>query len=175
MILIFFQFQQSFADNYKKPDTLIIKNATGKSLAQYTAKTLYQTFTIHTLETTTPWSKNREKIRFRGPYLKDILAKHNLDGNTTIEVQAFNDFITLIRQDEIDAYAPILAIEQHCSEQDREDKLCTDKQLYRQLTMDDLGPFYIVWPFEQLPSTYVPLRNSIWVWFVIVLRPGPIL
>ena len=172
-MLVFLQFQKSFADYDTEFDVLVIEDDIGKLIAEYTVKDLRQTFTIHTLETATPWSKKGEKTRFRGPYVKDILAKHGLDKNDTIEVQAFNEFITLIYQTEIDDYEPILAIEQQCREQDRKEKLCKEGQEYRPLTIDDLGPLYIVWPLERLPNIYVPARNSVWVWFVVALRPGP--
>ena len=45
----------------------------------------------------------------------------------------------------------MVAIEQQCVEEDRTSGLCKDGQLYRPLSIDDGGPFYLVWPLQELP------------------------
>lgn len=66
----------------------------------------------------------------------------------------------------------MVAIEQQCAEEDRASGLCKDGQLYRPLSIDDGGPFYLVWPLDDLPSSYILSRKSIWVWFVVNVRPS---
>lgn len=86
---------------------------------------------------------------------------------------AFDEFLTQVRMQEIDDYEPILAIERACTDEDLRQGRCTEGQDFLPLPMREAGPFFIVWPIEALPESYVPARNSIWVWFVVALRPAP--
>ncbi|MBZ9654323.1 hypothetical protein [Phyllobacterium lublinensis] len=127
-------------------------------------------FSLQQRITATPWS-GKETTEFRGPLLKDILARNNIAGARELEIRAYNDFMARISAAAIEDYSPILAIEQRCTEDDRNQSLCEPNQTFRSLSIDDGGPFYLVWPLTDLPASYVPGRNSIWVWFVVKVRP----
>jgi hypothetical protein len=152
------------------PDTLTIEDTAGKATATYTIESLRKEYVLQERTTATPWS-GLGTIEFRGPLLKDILAKNGIAGAREFEVLAYNDFISRISAVEIDAYSPILAIEQRCTDEDRSRSLCEANQTYRPLSVDDGGPFYLVWPLKNRPRNYVPGRNAIWVWFVVKVRP----
>ncbi|PSH60892.1 hypothetical protein [Phyllobacterium sophorae] len=154
------------------PAAISIENKAGDKLATYAFDQLKQDFPQHEIDTETPWSKAGEKFTFRGPFLKDVVAKNKIDGRDGVEVTAFDNFITKITNEEITAYAPIVAIERSCSDADRSSGACTEGQDFKPLSLDDGGPYYIVWPLDQLPKSYVPARNSIWVWFAVKLRPA---
>lgn len=158
---------------YEDTQVLRIESAPGQAVATYGPEQLKHDFPLRVIEIRTPWTGEGEKIRYRGPDLKDVLARNGLNSAPSIEVFAYNDFITTIRMDEIDEYEPILAMERACSAEDRRTGRCRDGEEYTALRLEDAGPYYIVWPFEQLPGSYVFGRNSIWVWFVVALRPAP--
>lgn len=159
------------AIGYEDANVLAIEKAPSVAIANYTPQLVKRSFTMHELETATPWTDG-ELIRFRGPRLKDILTKYDLEGELRIEVFAFDEFVTQIKMQEIEDYNPILAIERACTPKDRTNGHCTKEQDFMPLPMKDAGPFFIVWPIEKLPDSYVPARNSIWVWFVVALRPA---
>jgi hypothetical protein len=158
---------------YDDPKQLSIEDAAGKVLATYTVDKLKAEFPLQSLRTQTPWTKNGETIRFRGPFVKEVLARHAMTGQSAVQFIAYDSFVSEIRLEEISAYSPILAIERECSADDRSKGVCTADQEYRPLNTKDSGPIFIVWPFEKLPTSYVPARNSIWVWFVVAIRPIP--
>jgi hypothetical protein len=158
---------------YDDPKRLSVEAAPGKVLATYTVDQLKKEFPLQSLTTQTPWTKDGETIRFRGPYVKDVLARHGMAGQTAVQFIAYDNFVSEIRMEEIEAYSPILAIERECSANDRSKGVCVADQQYRPLSTKDSGPIFIVWPFEKLPAAYVPARNSIWVWFVVAVRPVP--
>ncbi len=153
------------------PDILKVEHASGERPSTYTIEQLRNDFPQHERTTGTPWSPTGATISFHGPLLSDILAKNGLADATEVELRAYNDFVSKITSDEISRFSPILAIEQQCQDEDRTSGLCSNDQLYRPLSIDDGGPFYLVWPLKDLPPSYVPGRNSIWVWFVAVIRP----
>ncbi|PRD41134.1 hypothetical protein C5748_23110 [Phyllobacterium phragmitis] len=156
---------------YEDPATLMIEDAQGKTLASYTVEELKRVFPIRELETPTPWMPKDQKIGFRGPYLKDVLKKHFPYG-TNVEIIAYNGFSSIIERDEIEKYAPILAIERLCDDESRKDGSCREGQTYRPLYLKDGGPLFLVWPLDELPASYIPARNAIWVWFVVAVRPN---
>lgn len=160
------------AEGHEDPNILTIETRHGVSIAAYTREKLKQDFTMHQRETATPWSDGKA-IRYRGPYLEDVLAKWGLDEGQRVEVFAFDDFVTQISMQKIENYNPILAIERACTPEDRATEMCTEGQGFVPLSMEDAGPYFIVWPIDELPEFYVPARNSIWVWFVVALRPAP--
>jgi hypothetical protein len=94
-----------------------------------------------------------------------------MTGQSAVQFIAYDNFVSEIRMEEINSYTPILAIERECSADDRTRGVCPAGEEYRPLNTKDSGPIFIVWPFEKLPSAYVPARNSIWVWFVVAVRP----
>jgi hypothetical protein len=154
------------------PTVISIEKEAGESLATYTFEQLKQDFPQHEIDTATPWSKADEKFKYRGPLLKDVVAKNQIDTRKNVEVTAFDNYITKITNEEIAAYAPIVALEKACTDADRSSGACTAHQDFKPLSLDDGGPYYIVWPLDQLPKSYIPARNSIWVWFAIKLRPA---
>ncbi|WP_273795057.1 hypothetical protein [Brucella intermedia] len=160
----------SFAfTNYDDAATLRIEDTAGKVLASYTREQLKQTFPIQEQETSTPWTQGNRKIRYRGPYLQDVLSTQH-STSKRVEILAFDGFSTKLARSEIDRYAPILAIEKFCDDDDRTSGLCSAGQIYRALSLEDGGPIFLVWPMEKLPARYIPARNSIWVWFVVAVR-----
>jgi hypothetical protein len=165
-------FHPAFGE-YEDPRQLSVEAAPGKVLAIYTLDQLKSEFSLQSLETQTPWTKDGEKIGFRGPLVKDVLARHGLTGQSAVQFIAYDNFVSEIRMEEINAFSPILAIERKCSADDRKQGTCAANQEYRRLNTKDSGPIFIVWPFEQLPAAYIPARNSIWVWFVVAVRPVP--
>ncbi|MGX9120467.1 hypothetical protein ACWTU6_27995 [Mesorhizobium sp. BHbsci] len=158
---------------YDDPKKLTVEGAPGVTLATYTVDQLKTEFPLQSLETRTPWTKNGEKIGFRGPFVKDVLARHGLASHAAVEFIAYDNFFSEIPLAEINDYAPILAVERLCTDHDRQQGICAPDQEYRRLSFKELGPIFVVWPFEQLPDSYVPARNSIWVWFVVAVRPVP--
>ncbi|MGX9147726.1 hypothetical protein [Mesorhizobium sp. 128a] len=156
---------------YDDPKKLTVERAPGMTLATYTVDQLKAEFPLQSLETRTPWTKNGEKISFRGPFVKDVLARHGLASHAAVQFIAYDNFFSEIPLAEINDYAPILAVERLCTDQDRQQGICAPDQEYRRLSLKELGPIFVVWPFEQLPESYVPARNSIWVWFVVAVRP----
>jgi len=157
---------------YEDPHILRIESAPGHAIASYTPEQIRAAFPMRVIETGTPWSEAGEKIRYRGPDLGEVLAKGGLGDAASIDVYAYDDFITTIKLDEIEKYQPILAIERACTAGDRKTGRCAEGQEYRALDLADSGPYSIIWPLDQLPKTYTAGRNAIWVWFVVALRPG---
>ncbi|TIQ26286.1 hypothetical protein [Mesorhizobium sp.] len=156
----------AFAD----PDTLTLEDASGKAIQTLTVEQLKTEFPQQTYDTRTPWTKEDEKIVYRGPLLKDIWAKTGLANVAKVKVVAYDDFVSELRMDEIQSYAPILAVERQCTKDDRSQGRCKGDQQFRPITMNEKGPIFMVWPFDRLPASYVPARNAIWVFFPVVLR-----
>lgn len=154
-------------------NVLSIEQSKGTILEKYTPNTIKTAFTMHVLETRTPWTKDGKAVRYRGPFLLEILAKNHLDSVKFIQAYAYNDFVTEIETSVIREFSPIVAIERQCTDEDRKTAKCSVGQDYVPLGVNDGGPYYLVWPMDQLPSSYVPTRNSIWVWFVATIRPSP--
>jgi hypothetical protein len=164
---------QAAPAGHDDPQVLSIENASGQTTAKYGLDQLRRDFPLRVMDTRTPWTAGGEVIRFRGPDLAEVLARNGLADEGSIEASAYDDFVTTIRMDEIAEYKPILALERACTDADRKTGRCKEGEEFRPLTMEDSGPYSIIWPYDQLPSSYVPGRNSIWVWFVVVLRPAP--
>ncbi len=153
-------------------NVLSVAHAARATVNRYTAERLRKEFQLRERTTATPWSAGTA-MTFRGPLLKDILARNALTTPNGIEVRASNDFVSKISTDEIDRFAPILALEKQCNDDDRASGLCMPDQTYRPLSLEDGGPFYLIWPLNELPQSYVPGRNAIWVWFVVAICPVP--
>lgn len=158
---------------YVDPNLLSVEKAPGDILATYSIDQLKTEFPNQTYATRTPWTGEGETTTFRGPLFKSILAKHGFDAKSAVQVIAYDNFVSEIRLDEINNYSPILAVERQCTGKDRRGGQCQGGQDFRPITLRESGPIFIVWPYDQLPNDYVPARNSIWVWFVVALRPVP--
>lgn len=151
---------------------LVVEAKGGQQLASFTFEQLKGGFTQHDMITATPFIKNGVKIHFRGPALSDFIAKAGLQEDQTIEVAAYDGFIAYVKMEEIRAYNPIIALEVACSDRDAELKVpCSGSDGFRPLVLKEGGPFYLMWPLEEMPASYNPTRNSIWVWCVTNIRP----
>lgn len=156
---------------YDDPRLLAIEAAPGKVIATYTPEQLQQAFPQHVIETVVPWMKEAGKLGFRGPYLKDVIAKHGLGDKTTIEAFAFDEYTAHINHKEIDDYSPIIAIETACSEADHKSGLCSDGQEYRLLRQEDNGFFRFIWPLDRLPHS-ASENDPRWIWATVAIRPA---
>jgi hypothetical protein len=156
---------------YDDPNVLSVEKEAGKPIASYTTQELGKSFPQKVIETNTPWT-NGAKLRYRGASLKEVLAKNGLSGAKIIEGIALDDYQARLEKKEIDAYDPIIATEIGCTDADRASAVCAAGQEFRPLTDADRGPYYIVWPYDQLPKASDPGDNSRWIWFLVALRPA---
>lgn len=152
--------------------SLVLENSDGNRLAAYSKLELEQKFPFRTIETATPWSSDGSKRGFRGPAVGDVITELNLTGRKRLEVTAQDGFVSELMLADIKDYEPILATEISCTDSERVERLCEQDQAYRPMTINDRGPFYVIWPREKLPESYVPARNGMWIWYVMSLRPG---
>lgn len=155
---------------YSDPSILTIESAANVPAAAYRIDELRSDFANREIVTRTPWTKSEEQIRYKGPGIMDVLKKHGLDSGASVQFVGYDDFISEILLEEIRTYDPIFAIERECGEPDRESGRCTAGQEFTPLTTEEQGPIFLVWPYGELPTAYVPARNSIWVWFVVAVR-----
>ena len=156
---------------YDDPSVLSVENEAGKPIATYSVQALNRAFPPKIIETNTPWT-NGEKRRYRGASLKEVLARNGLSEATIIEAIALDDYQSKQEMKEINTFDPIIATEIDCTNADKASKACAPGQEFRPLTDADRGPYYIVWPYDQLPKASDPGDNSRWVWFLVALRPA---
>lgn len=152
------------------PDELKLEDTSGRTIAVLTVEQLQSAFEQQTYDTRTPWTDEHETIVFRGPLLETVLERAGLAAAPSIKIVAYDDFISEIPRDEILSYKPILAVQRKCSPADRVALRCAPGQDFRPIDLLEKGPIFIVWPFDQLPLSYVPARNAIWVFFPTVVR-----
>lgn len=152
------------------PNEVVVQDAGGKTVAVFSVKQLRAEFPQQTYNTRTPWTRDNEKIEYRGPLLANVLARAGITAAHEVKVVAYDNFVSDISTDEIRSYDPILAVERRCNENDNAGSHCPPGQDFRPISMVEKGPIFIVWPFDRLPASYVPARNSIWVFFPVVLR-----
>lgn len=157
---------------YTDPNVLTIEDVTRGPAARHDVEQLRTEYENVTIETRTPWTKKGELVIFRGPKILDVLRKHALDGSVSVQFIAYDNFTSEITLDEIRSYGPIFAIDRGCTDADRQSNRCSRDQAFTPLTPEEQGPIFLVWPYEDLPAAYVPARNSIWVWFVVAVRPA---
>jgi hypothetical protein len=157
--------------SYSDPTILTIESAPNTPPAAYTIEELRSDFPNQEILTRTPWTKEGEQIRYKGPAIMDVLQKHRLNADESVHFVGYDDFISEVLIEEIRTYDPIFAIERECQEEDRESGRCATDQEFTTLTAEEQGPIFLVWPYDDLPTAYVPARNSIWVWFVVAVRP----
>lgn len=153
------------------PEKLVIETDAGNQLISYGIDMMKKQFPVRERATRTPWTKTGEVVRFRGVFLKDLLAKHDLDEHAAVEVRADDGFMARVPMADIDSYAPMIAYEKECTDADRQTGKCNADDTYRPLDIDESGPFFVVWPYDDLPASYIPSRNNLWVWWVIAVRP----
>lgn len=152
------------------PNEVSVQDSSGKTVAVFSVKQLRAEFPQQTYDTRTPWTSDNEKIEYRGPLLANVLAKAGITAVQEVKVVAYDNFVADIHMDEIRSYNPILAIERRCNESDKAGSHCPPGQDFRPISMVEKGPIFIVWPLDRLPASYVPARNSIWVFFPVILR-----
>lgn len=156
---------------YSDPSILTIEGSQRTVSDRYPVERLRSDFENVEIETRTPWTKEGEAIRFRGPRLADVLLKHDLDTAKSVQFIAYDNFTSEILLEEIHSYQPIFAIDRACVGADVQSGRCKADQEFTPLSPEEQGPIFLVWPYDQLPAEYVPARNSIWVWFVVAVRP----
>lgn len=154
------------------PDTLTIEGKQRVVSDQYPVERLRSEFENVEIKTRTPWTKAGETIRFRGPRIADVLRKHEMDSSRSVRFVAYDNFTSEILIEEIEDYQPIFAIDRACATADLDTGRCRAGQEFTPLSPEEQGPIFVVWPYHELPAGYVPARNSIWVWFVVAVRPG---
>ena len=154
------------------PDTLTIKGEQRVAADQYSIERLRSDFENVEIKTRTPWTKEGETIRFRGPRIADVLRKHEMDSSKSVRFVAYDNFTSEILIEEIEDYRPIFEIDRACAAEDLDTGRCIAGQDFTPLSPEEQGPIFLVWPYDDLPAEYVPARNSIWVWFVVAVRPG---
>lgn len=154
------------------PGTLTIEGKQRVVSDQYPIDRLRSDFENVEIKTRTPWMMEGETIRFRGPRIADVLRKHEMDSSKSVQFVAYDNFMSAILIEEIKDYQPIFAIDRACSATDVDMGRCITDQEFTPLSPEEQGPIFLVWPYHELPVGYVPARNSIWVWFVVAVRPG---
>jgi hypothetical protein len=156
---------------YTDPSILTIEGVQRTVSDQYPVQRLRSDFKNVEIETRTPWTKEGETIKFRGPRIADVLRRHGLDVDKSVQFVAYDNFTSEILLEEIQSYQPIFAIDRACAGADVQSGRCKADQEFTPLSPEEQGPIFLVWPYQQLPAEYVPARNSIWVWFVVAIRP----
>lgn len=154
------------------PGTLTIEGKQRMDSEQYSIERLRSDFENIEIKTRTPWMKEGETTRFRGPRIADVLRKHEMGSSKSVRFVAYDNFTSEILVEEVEDYQPIFAIDRACSSADIDTGRCISGQEFTPLSPEEQGPIFLVWPYDELPAEYVPARNSIWVWFVVAVRPG---
>jgi hypothetical protein len=153
------------------PNKIAIEPGDGKEAVSYDLETIKRDFPISERVTRTPWTKEGQMIKFRGVFISDLLAKNGVSDYSAIEVHADDGFLARVPKEDIDNYEPMIAYERECTAADRSSGLCDADDAFRQIDIEESGPYFVVWPYSDLPSSYIPARNNLWVWWVISLRP----
>lgn len=157
---------------YLDPTVLNIENADEIVTKRYKIDQLRIEYENVSIRTRNPWTRKEEFITYRGPKILDVLQRHQLDRGDSVQFVAYDNFSSEITMSEIRTYDPIFAIDRACENADRKSGRCTKDQVFTPLSPEEQGPIFLVWPFDKLPPGYVPMRNSIWVWFVVAVRPS---
>ena len=156
---------------YSDPSILTIEGDQRTVSDRYPVERLRSDFENVEIETRTPWTREGEIIKFRGPRVADVLFRQGLGSAKTVQFIAYDNFTSEVLLEEIQSYQPIFAIDRACVSADVQSGRCKVDQEFTPLSPKEQGPIFLVWPYQQLPAEYVPARNSIWVWFVVAVRP----
>lgn len=152
-------------------ESIVVYGANKQVLRTFTYEQLRTAFPQHEMTTITPWSKGGAALRYRGPAMLDVLAESGLPDMATIKFGAYDGFKAYVNAEELRTYKPILALEIACSPKVIAQNACSEPGDFRPLTLEEHGPFLLMWPLDQMPAYYSPQRNSIWVWFVTSIQP----
>lgn len=105
----------------------------------------------HEIKTHTPWYDDART--FRGPLLKDVLAKVGASGKQ-LTITALNDYSVQVPASDAEQYGVILA------------RSINGKPL----SVRDKGPLFLIYPFDQHPE----LRNKLYygraIWQISTIR-----
>lgn len=101
--------------------------------------TMLERLPQHSFVTRTPWFTQPRK--FSGPLLRDVLATAGCDG-TTLRATALNDYEVELPFDDARQHDVLLA------------RLLDDQPM----SVRDMGPLFIIYPFDRDPA----LRNTIY-------------
>jgi hypothetical protein len=147
-------------------DALVVYSS-GKVL-RYTPADLQKYFQKVAVRTTTPWSGGRKAV-YRGTPLLAILQRAGIAGATGIKLSAENGFAATISVDDIRLYNPIIASEVECTDAEVVRRKCRP-EAFRPLSVQDFGPLFLVWPYDQMPASANPCDHSYWLWFLNEIR-----
>lgn len=161
----------SWAVNAQDDTELTILDKAGQIIKVYSLQDLRQRFTAVELRTITPWSPDENQTLFRGVPLWSLLVENGLSEETAIQLSALDGFATTLQTTDIKQYQPVLALERQCTDAEVLAKNCGSVEEFRQLTIEDHGPLFTVWPLEALIDDGKADRHNIWVWFVNGIQP----
>lgn len=147
---------------------LEILKADGGVIVGYSLDQLRKDFAQATITTATPWAP--QPIEFRGVALKDILAKNQISPVADITLTAIDGFSTTLSAQDVQRYSPILAIERQCSPTELQTSVCANGMI--ELTIEEKGPLFTVWPLTELVRDGADARNNIWVWYATKIQPA---
>ncbi|WP_350334308.1 molybdopterin-dependent oxidoreductase [Coralliovum pocilloporae] len=110
----------------------------------YTLKDL-ETFQRHEVKTHTPWHSGL--VHFEGVLLKDLLDDTGITSGD-IRVIALNDYSALIPVSDAAAFGPVLAYKLNGT----------------YMRIEDKGPLFMIYPFDDNPDLQVEAYHSRSVW-----------
>lgn len=126
---------------------LTIEGKTINGKAKHYTLEKIETFKVHTIKTHTPWHDGLTE--FQGVLLSDLLKDVGNQGET-IRVIALNDYSALIPVTDTGRYSPILAYKLNGS----------------YMSIEDKGPLFVIYPFDDNPELQEEIYHSRSVWQV---------
>jgi len=147
-------------------DALVVYSP-GK-VVRYTPADLQKYFQTDVIRTRTPWSGDR-KLVYKGTPLLAILQRAGIEGAAGVKLSAENGFAATISVDDIRLYNPIIASAVGCSDAEVASRKCLP-DAFRPLSVQDFGPLFLVWPYDQMPASANPCDHSYWLWFLNEIR-----
>ncbi|AHG20666.1 oxidoreductase [Chania multitudinisentens RB-25] len=99
------------------------------------------------IKTTTSWTPKGHRVTFEGVKLKDILNKVGAYGKT-LRISALNNYWVDIPITDVENYGIILA----------------NRMDGKPLTIRDFGPYFSIYPVDDIPNLNKPIYLSRFVW-----------
>lgn len=127
--------------------SLKITDSNGSPLAVLDRDTIEATG-MQSIKTVTPWTNG--VVHFEGSPIQDVLAQSGITGRN-VTALAFDDYAVSISAETIAEYAPIIATRLNGEF----------------LTLDDKGPFWIIFDFDDIPEERSTELWSQAVWHLI--------